>query len=212
MKRKNIIKFRSLILHLFFMCCLTLPNYSNFLEIGFHSGYTKFNDTFENDFFIGSELRLRTNEGLGFTLGTRYLKTTSILDTDYFRNIPIELTLIYTHNQRKAISPYFGAGLCANFLNKPYKAPTYSYLLKAGFNFRITKNNIFYIELFKDYIKELKNDLDIQPLSLKAGLSFIISKQNHKNRIDPSLKEKLIQKRRTKQKKVIKKRRKLKNF
>ena len=194
----------------FFLCQLTTYS-SNFIELCFNGGYTKFNDTINNSFFLGSELRLTTIEGLGCSIEGNYLKTTNIDDSN-FRNIPITIGLSYNLNPKKSISPYIGGGISANFLNQPYKSPLLGYKIKAGFNFRVAKSNILYIELFKNFLKDEQNNLDQEPLSLKAGLSFIILKPNPEHFQNPTKKvqsNRLLKKQRKKlnRQKRIKKRR-----
>ena len=81
----------------------------------------------------------------------------------------------YNFNPKKSVTPYFGGGVVANFLSSPYKSPTLGLIAKGGFNLRIARNNMIIIELAKSYLSDANNNLELEPLSLKFGLSFILS-------------------------------------
>ena len=49
-------------------------------------------------------------------------------------------------------------------------------MIKAGFNFRVSRNNIVIIELSKHVIPYSNPDLYLEPISIKLGLSFLLEK------------------------------------
>jgi hypothetical protein len=151
------------------------PSFAIIKNLSFFGGYTSFSENFKPSAKYGAALDLITADGIGFHVSSAYIKTQSE-SSDYsdLKFVPLMAGITYHFFPFRQMSPYISALVCMNLTSQYMESPISGYAVKTGFFFRMDKYSGIFVEAEKQFAKDSKTDIQLDPFSINAGITLTL--------------------------------------
>lgn len=148
--------------------------------VGAHVGSTTFSDTFESGTTFGGSVLFNSRSGIGLEFRGSYLETELSSTGGTVKMVPVTVGVNFSSRRSSTITPYAGAFTGIRFMSDPYDSSHLIYGGKAGVNFKVGRDALFYVEALKTIGEDDSFKLDIESTSYLAGFTFLLGQPGKK--------------------------------